>query len=79
LARRAIRKAPREIPPLTARGWQLPLRWFVIARRGLGGSYQKLVRSAASYEDAKAMRAAIIGQWDSVELRSEEKLTKPKK
>lgn len=62
---------------LVTRGWQLPIKWKLIARRGFGtDAYAKMTRTVDSYEEADQVSDELIARgWDSVEIRSVEQLT----
>jgi len=59
--------------PLHARGWQLPLKWRIIARRGTDSTFQKMARVfQGDVSEARAIAKGLLVRWDSVEIRSEE-------
>jgi hypothetical protein len=58
------------------RGWKLPCKWTVIARKGDGASFQRMTLSRPTLEEARLTgKELFLRGWETVEFKENELLT----
>ena len=61
--------------PLDMRGWKLPCKWQVYARRGSGSGYERVTFMRDTYEEAHVLVGELFGRgWETAEVVEVESL-----